>query len=66
MMEVVMTNDPYSVVRGKDGTEHLLWLCSPGDSEFFEKAFENVPTMYIADGHHRAASAYNVGKIRRE
>ena len=22
--------------------------------------------MYIADGHHRAASAYNVGKMRRE
>ena len=22
--------------------------------------------MYIADGHHRAASAYNVGKMRRD
>jgi len=25
-----------------------------------------VPCFYIADGHHRAASAYNVGKLRKQ
>ena len=25
-----------------------------------------MPNTYIADGHHRAASAYNVGKMRRQ
>lgn len=28
--------------------------------------FEKVPHLYIADGHHRAAAAYNVGKMRRD
>lgn len=28
--------------------------------------FANVPSLYIADGHHRTASAYKVGKKRRE
>lgn len=32
----------------------------------FEEEFAKVPNTYIADGHHRAASAYNVGKIRRQ
>jgi len=28
--------------------------------------FGKIPNTYIADGHHRAASAYNVGKMRKE
>jgi uncharacterized protein (DUF1015 family) len=44
----------------------VLWLCSQDDSNFFEKAFEALPCTYIADGHHRAASSFNVGKLRRE
>lgn len=28
--------------------------------------FKQVPETYVADGHHRSAAAYNVGKIRRE
>ncbi len=30
------------------------------------KWFGNVESLYIADGHHRAASAINVGKLRRQ
>ena len=25
-----------------------------------------VPNTYVADGHHRSAAAYNVGKLRRD
>ena len=35
-------------------------------SDFLVHEFANVPNTYIADGHHRAASAYNVGKMRKE
>ena len=28
--------------------------------------FGTIPHTYIADGHHRAASAFNVGKMRKE
>jgi uncharacterized protein (DUF1015 family) len=43
-----------------------LWKCSKADSEAIVKAFKEVPCLYIADGHHRAASAYNVGKLRKQ
>mmetsp|Transcript_4494 Transcript_4494/g.8215 ORF Transcript_4494/g.8215 Transcript_4494/m.8215 type:complete len:419 (-) Transcript_4494:864-2120(-) len=66
MMEIVKKTKPYLEVHGHDDTDHVLWLCSPEDSAFLSKAFEKVPATYIADGHHRAASAFNVGKMRRE
>lgn len=32
----------------------------------FSEEFANIPSLYIADGHHRAASAVKVGLKRRE
>jgi uncharacterized protein (DUF1015 family) len=66
MMEIAVNNDPYSHVKGHDDTEHLLWKVPVDDSDFFQKEFEKISYTYIADGHHRAASAYNVGKLRRD
>ena len=66
MMEIALTEEPYAMVTGHDETEHAVWLCSAVDSNFFQQEFEKIPNTYIADGHHRAASAFNVGKIRRE
>lgn len=34
--------------------------------DFIIAQFKNVPSLYIADGHHRAASAVKVGLRRRE
>jgi uncharacterized protein (DUF1015 family) len=36
MMEIALTQEPYSVVVGHDEVEHSLWLCSVEDSLFFE------------------------------
>lgn len=66
MMEIALTEDPYAHVVGTDNTEHVLWLCSVEDSDFFQSEFDKIPFTYIADGHHRAASAYNVGKMLKE
>ncbi|MCM2280149.1 MAG: DUF1015 domain-containing protein, partial [Oligoflexia bacterium] len=38
-----------------DGVSHTLWRVT--DAEAMAKAFEELPALYIADGHHRAASA---------
>lgn len=27
--------------------------------------FEKIPSLYVADGHHRTAAAYNVGELRK-
>jgi uncharacterized protein (DUF1015 family) len=38
-----------------DGIRHTIWRVS--EPQKFVEAFNAVPMMYIADGHHRAASA---------
>ena len=47
-----------------DGIRHTVWRI-PGGAEWV-KAFAAVPASYIADGHHRAASAARVARLRRE
>ena len=47
-----------------DGIRHTAWRI-PGGAEWTQ-AFGRVPVTYIADGHHRAASAARVARLRRE
>jgi uncharacterized protein (DUF1015 family) len=52
---------------GADGVGHALWAVDDGDAvRAFAAAFEGVESLYIADGHHRSASAYRVGRKRRD
>jgi uncharacterized protein (DUF1015 family) len=53
--------------QADDGTNHSLWkITSPTTLESLNRYFESIPALYIADGHHRAASASRVQKIRQE
>ena len=46
---------------------HTVWVIDDGEViKSIEKAFDGVPSLYIADGHHRCASAVRVAKKRRE
>ncbi len=49
-----------------DGVSQTVWVIDD-DSTIAQLVaeFEAIPYLYIADGHHRAASAVNVGKMRR-
>lgn len=47
-----------------DGVKHTVWRIAGGGE--WVKAFAAVPATYIADGHHRAASAARVARLRRE
>jgi uncharacterized protein (DUF1015 family) len=47
-----------------DGIKHTMWRIAGGAD--WVKAFDAVPATYIADGHHRAASAARVARLRRE
>lgn len=40
-----------------DGVGHAVWVADEADSSALVGAFGGVPALYIADGHHRAASA---------
>ena len=50
-----------------DGIRHQVYKISNAQSvENIEKAFAGIDDIYIADGHHRAASAVKFGLKRRE
>jgi uncharacterized protein (DUF1015 family) len=40
-----------------DGVQHTIWMPSAGPADDLTAMFASVPLLYIADGHHRAASA---------
>ena len=50
-----------------DGIRHQVWkMTNESMVSDVAKAFESIDSIYIADGHHRAASAVKVGLKRRE
>ena len=53
--------------EAEDGVRHQVWKVGRGACVSLESLFaDRVDCAYIADGHHRAASAFRVGKMRRE
>jgi uncharacterized protein (DUF1015 family) len=40
-----------------DGVSHTVWQAADDERDALVAAFAEVPELYIADGHHRAASA---------
>lgn len=60
----VTQNAPTYDFTAPDGVRHTVWRVEGGES--FICAFAKVPAIYIADGHHRAASAARVAKERQK
>lgn len=61
------THDPIYDFVADDQVSHVVWkLDEPVVIEALIKAFEDIDSLYIADGHHRAASAAKVAKKRNE
>lgn len=56
------THDPVYDFIADDGVSHAIWVINSNEvNEKIKKLFdEKVPATYIADGHHRAASAAKV------
>ena len=52
----------YDFIAPGDGFGHTFWVIDQAeDIEAITKAFEAMPALYIADGHHRSAAAALVG-----
>ena len=52
----------YDFIAPGDGFGHTFWVIdAEEDIEAITRAFEKIPAMYIADGHHRSAAAALVG-----
>jgi uncharacterized protein (DUF1015 family) len=54
VMETMIANALFDFTAA-DGIQHTIWRVP--DPVRFVQAFRDVPALYIADGHHRAASA---------
>jgi len=61
---LILSTEPLFDVTADDGIKHTIWRITETDE--LVKRFEGVPLLYIADGHHRAASASRARAQLRE
>ncbi len=68
LVEGIMANkQPVYNIQSADGISHIMWTIDDlGIIEMIQTVFKDIPNLYIADGHHRSASACKVGLKRRE
>ena len=65
LAENSMRAEPLYDFTAPDGIQHTVWRVEHGHE--FVGSFElRIPCAYVADGHHRTASAARVGRERRE
>ncbi|MBW6513679.1 MAG: DUF1015 family protein [Candidatus Syntrophosphaera sp.] len=65
--KVKQSHQPVYDFVSDDGIGHTLWLLDEADDiAAISGAFAQMPYLYVADGHHRTASAAKVGLLRRE
>jgi uncharacterized protein (DUF1015 family) len=62
----VCTTDPLYDFAAPDGIRHTVWPVLSGDAASLVAQFAAIPALYIADGHHRAASAARARAALRE
>jgi uncharacterized protein (DUF1015 family) len=53
----VTADAPLFDFTAQDGVRHTMWRVADGPRDALVSAFSRVGRLYIADGHHRAASA---------
>jgi len=67
IMEEVMTSAPVYDLTADDGVKHSLWVI--GDNTQVQQLtslFDAMDYLYIADGHHRSASASRIAAMRKK
>ena len=55
--KTVAAGEPLYDFAASDGVRHTIWRAGRGATDALVAAFGTIPALYIADGHHRAASA---------
>ncbi len=62
LMRYAATEPEYDFVAPVDGFRHRFWVVSDAqDMDLITEQFRRMPSLYIADGHHRSAAAALVG-----
>lgn len=67
LVNTVKAEPPIYDFVSEDGIGHRVWIIAKEDDVIqIQEAFAALDSVYIADGHHRCASAAKVGLKRRE
>ena len=67
IMRYAATEPEYDFIAPIDGFRHQFWVISDEqDMKAITTEFAKMPTMYIADGHHRSAAAALVGAEKQK
>jgi uncharacterized protein (DUF1015 family) len=66
IQEISKTSPDYDFTT-TDKVRHTLWVANESKKiETISKRFSGIPSIYIADGHHRSASSALLGNLRRK
>ena len=66
LVERIVSAEPEYDFVAEDGMGHTLWKVeSKEDIAAITAIFEQIPALYVADGHHRTAAAARVGAERK-
>lgn len=63
--KIVTEQTPDSDFVAADSIGHTLWKIEGETVEQITAQFDKIPALYVADGHHRSASAARVGEMRQ-
>ena len=64
--DTMKNNDPEYDFTSKDGIKHTLWIVPEEFNKTIVSEFSKIKHLYIADGHHRAASAARARNVKKE
>ncbi len=60
------TGAPLFDITAPDEVRHQIWRVDRANNQSIVDAFAALPSLYIADGHHRAASAARARRVLKE
>lgn len=67
LREVSAAPADVDVTAERDGVRHEIWKMDALETvDALTAAFDAMPAIYVADGHHRSAAGSRVGNARRE
>ncbi len=67
IIKKVLATQPNYDFTTTDKVRHTLWVVNDEKKvKTIQERFNSIPSIYIADGHHRSASSALLGKSRRE
>ncbi len=64
--ETMKNNAPEYDFTSKDGISHTVWIVPEKYNQGIVDEFSKIQHLYIADGHHRAASAARARNVKKE